>query len=107
MKSTSKFDALFESMFDNVGNLSNMSLMPASPIVISTELDPLDSQEDVDDIAEEMSELEIAEEIIDNVKKLRKKVGEPGYYRLRKIQKLAEKLLDAHSAEEINVSDED
>ena len=88
---TSKFDTLFENM---LGAITATSLQPVSPLSITEE--PVDGEDTEGDDAPETSETEIATKIIHHIKKLRKSIGEPSYYRASKIEELAEKLLAKH-----------
>ena len=96
---TTKFNNLCESILNDLA--ASATLTPVSPITVTNEPlgdDCLDCEEE---IQEEISETEIATKIINHIKKLRKQLGEDTYYRARKIQDLAEKLLEMHPEIEI------
>lgn len=92
---TSKFDSLFENMMDAI---TNTSLQPVGALAITEE--PVDNGTDDGDAegddAPESSETEIATKILHHIKKLRRTVGETSYYRAKKIEDLANKLLGLH-----------
>jgi hypothetical protein len=91
---TSKFDSLFENMMDSI---TGTALQPIGALSITEE--PVDGSDDGDsegDDAPETSETEIATKILHHIKKLRRTVGETSYYRAKKIEDLASKLLGLH-----------
>lgn len=90
---TSKFDSLFENMMDSI---TGTALQPVGTLSITEEpIEGADEDTEGDD-APETSETEIATKIIHHIKKLRRTVGETSYYRAKKIEDLAEKLLGLH-----------
>jgi hypothetical protein len=92
---TKKFDALCESVLSDLA--ASATLKPVGPLTISHEPVEGECGGDCDEESEEeISETEIATKIINHIKKLRKQIGEDTYYRARKIQELAEKLLAMH-----------
>jgi predicted RNase H-like nuclease len=96
---TTKFNNLYESILNDLA--ASATLTPVGPLTVTSEIPDADCLDCDEEIQEEISETEIASQIIKHIKKLRKQLGEDTYYRARKIQDLAEKLLEMHPEIEI------
>lgn len=97
---TKNFNTLVENILSDLEAAA--TLTPVGQLTVATDDDEdcfeCDGQEE---IAEEISETEIAQKIIQKAKKLRKKIGEDSYHYIRTIIDLAEKLLEMHPEVEI------
>lgn len=87
----SEFNLLFENILGQFGGEGLLSTTPVMPVTGEVEIT----------VEEEMSELDIADELIKQIKGLRKIARENGfdskiYYRARNIDKLAKKLKVKH-----------
>ncbi len=89
---TKTFDTTFESI------LGDLALKPVGALTVTSapEEDCIDCGGEEEKIAEDISEYEIAENIIRHAKALRKKVGEESYYRIRAILDNANQLKELH-----------
>ena len=96
---TTKFDNLFESILGDLA--ASATLTPVGPLTVSSEPVEGECADCGEDLDAEVSETEIATKIIKHIKALLKQIGEDTYYRARKIQELAEKLLEMHPDIEI------
>lgn len=96
---TKKFDTLVESILGDLA--ASATLTPVGPLTVSSEPVEGECADCGEDLDAEVSETEIATKIIKHIKALRKQIGEDTYYRARKIQELAEKLLEMHPDIEI------
>jgi hypothetical protein len=89
---TKNFNITFESI------LGDLALKPVGALTVTSapEEECVDCGGEQEEIAEDISEYEIAENIIRHAKALRKKVGEESYYRIRAILDNANQLKELH-----------